>query len=268
MAQELLVRLRQIADQVANLSLHLFFPPLCAGCGRLGEILCPQCAQEVEPVPLPQCTRCGRPQPKATMRCADCARHPQDPLTLTRAAALHLHPLRQAIHELKYQARPELAPLLARYLSAVYALEPWCSLPEPITAVVPIPLHSQRKEERGYNQAELLAENFSNFQHLPMQPTWIERRRETRQQVGLASSERQSNVEGAFYATPAVANQRLLLIDDVYTTGATLRACAAAALAAGAQAVYGLTLAQPPRRTSLPLPNDVPEDISWEHEET
>lgn len=261
MAQELLIRLLGAAEQVTNLGLHLFFPPLCAGCGRLGENFCPQCAQDVEPVPLPQCTRCGRPQPKTTPRCDDCARHPQDPLTLTRAAALHLHPLRQAIHELKYQARPELAPLLARYLSAVYLLEPWCNLREPVTAVVPVPLHPQRKEERGYNQAELLAESFSKSLHLPMQPTWIERRRETRQQVGLAPSERQSNVEGAFYATPAVANQRLLLIDDVYTTGATLRACAAAALAAGAQAVYGLTLAQPPRRATSPLPTDMPENV-------
>jgi predicted amidophosphoribosyltransferase len=81
-----------------------------------------------------------------------------------------------------------------------------------------------------------------------MQPSWLERTRETRQQVGLAPSERHVNVDGAFGAAEAVAGQRLLLIDDVYTTGSTLRACAAAALSAGATAVYGLTLAQPVRR--------------------
>lgn len=262
MAQRLWIRLRQVAD----VGLNLLFPPLCAGCERLGESFCSRCAQDVEPVPLPQCMRCGRPQPKATTRCADCARHPKDPLTLTRAAALHISPLREAIHALKYKAQPELAPLLARYLSAVYAAEPWCNLPQPITAVVPVPLHPQRKEERGYNQAELLAEHFSKAVHLPMQPTWLERKRETRQQVGLGPSERQSNVEEAFCATAAVANQRLLLIDDVYTTGATLRACAAAALSAGATAVYGLTLAQPLRRANPSSP-DVPVDIPWWEEE-
>jgi predicted amidophosphoribosyltransferase len=106
--------------------------------------------------------------------------------------------------------------------------------------------------ERGYNQAELLATTFCHAVGLPLQPTWMERTRETRQQVGLGPSERHTNVAGAFSAAQAVAGQHLLLIDDVYTTGSTLRACAAAALAAGAKAVYGLTLAQPARRAHLP----------------
>jgi ComF family protein len=124
---------------------------------------------------------------------------------------------------------------------------------------VPVPLHPQRLEERGYNQSALLATTFCGAVGLPLQLAWLERVRETRQQVELGPSERHANVEGAFYATEAVAGQRLLLIDDVYTTGSTLRACAAAALTAGAAVVYGLTLAQPVRRMD-PSTSDQPND--------
>ncbi|MCC6454153.1 MAG: ComF family protein [Caldilineaceae bacterium] len=244
MAQRLFARLRH----AARIGLDLLFPRVCAGCGRLGELFCPDCAQAVEAVPQPCCARCGIPLPAPTARCANCQRHAHDPLTLTRTAALHSHPLREAIHAFKYQAQPELAPLLARYLVAVYAQSPWTGLRQPISAVVPVPLHAQRLQERGYNQSALLAAAFSRAVGLPMQPAWLERTRETRQQVGLAPGERHANVDGAFYAAEEVAGQCLLLIDDVYTTGSTLRACATAALAAGATAVYGLTLAQPVRR--------------------
>jgi ComF family protein len=258
MAQPLLTWLRQVTD----IGLQLLFPPLCTGCGRLGENFCASCAQAVEPVPQPQCAHCGRPQPSPTPRCANCRRHPHDPLRLTRTAALYTSPLRQAIHALKYEAQSELAPLLARYLVAVYANEPWCDLTQSITAVVPVPLHPQRLEERGYNQAELLAASFCVAAQLPLQPTWLARIRETRQQVGLGPGERYTNVEGAFCATADVVGQHLLLIDDVYTTGATLRACANAALAAGATSVYGLTLAQPLRQATPP-PSDEFEEFPW-----
>jgi ComF family protein len=247
MAQRLFARLRQ----VAGIGLDLLFPPLCAGCGRLGEVFCPDCAQAVEAVPQPCCAHCGMSQPAPTARCANCRRNAHDPLAFTRAAALHTHPLREAIHAFKYDAQPELAPLLARYLVAVYAEPPWSQLRPPLDAVVPVPLHPQRLEERGYNQSALLATAFSRAVGLPMQPSWLARTRETRQQVGLAPSERHVNVDGAFGAAEAAAGQRLLLIDDVYTTGSTLRACAAAALSAGATAVYGLTLAQPVRRAHV-----------------
>jgi ComF family protein len=141
-----------------------------------------------------------------------------------------------------------LAPLLARYLVAVFAQPPWSMLPQAVTAVVPVPLHEQRLAERGYNQSELLAEHFCRAVELPLQPSWLQRVRETRQQVGLGPNERRANVEGAFVATSNVAGQNLLLVDDVYTTGATLRACAKAAQMAGARSIYGLTLAQPVRR--------------------
>lgn len=239
--------------QATDAGLALLFPPNCVGCGRLGAHLCDACAQTVESTPHPQCVQCGLAQPVPTRRCANCARYGDHSLLMTRSAALHTSPLREAIHALKYESRPELAPLLARYLIAVYAEAPWSTLPQPVDAVVPVPLHEQRLAERGYNQSELLAESFCRAVSLPMQPAWLARIRETRQQVGLGPSERKANVQGAFRALDAVVGKRLLLIDDVYTTGATLRACAAAALDAGAVAVYGLTLAQAVRQQPQPL---------------
>ncbi|MEZ4860776.1 MAG: hypothetical protein R3C14_05690 [Caldilineaceae bacterium] len=164
---------------------------------------------------------------------------------MTRIAALHTTPLREAIHTFKYENRPELAELLARYLVALQMqLDPlWKTWS--VDGVVPVPLHDARLAERGYNQAELLADAFGRKVQLPVHPAWIRRQRLTQSQVGLSAQARQQNVEDAFVAHPAVRGQRLLLLDDVYTTGATMRACAAAALAAGATAVYGLALACP-----------------------
>jgi ComF family protein len=243
MAHDGFIRLRQLFSA----GLDLLFPSVCIGCGRVGELFCASCSQKVEATPQPVCARCGTPQSTPTLRCARCARAGDLSLLYTRAAALHTSPLREAIHAFKYDKQQELAPLLARYLVAIYAEPPWSELPQPVSAVVPVPLHASRLAERGYNQSELLAAAFCRATDLPLQPAWIMRVRETRQQVGLGPDERKANVDGAFEATKDAAGHRLLLIDDVYTTGATLQACAVAALAAGAQCVYGLTLAQPVR---------------------
>ena len=232
--------------QAAAAALDLVFPPQCAGCGAPGRPLCARCAQLVAPVPAEICAHCGRPQPAATALCGQC-RQGHSRLLLARAAALHIHPLREAIHALKYENRPELAQPLARYLVAVFQAAPWDGLPQPIDAVVPVPLHAQRREERGYNQSELLASELCRVTGLPLEPAWLERTQATRQQVGLNAAERRQNVAGAFAAAGSVRGHVLLLVDDVYTTGATLDACAEAATAAGARAAYALTLAIPAR---------------------
>jgi competence protein ComFC len=233
-------------QRITEAALDLLFPPQCAGCGAPGHELCPRCAQSVEPVPAAICARCGRPQPVAVSLCPDC-RTGQTALASTRAAALHTAPLREAIHAFKYQDRPHLAQPLGRYLVAAFQREPWLSLSPAIDAVVPAPLHADRLRERGYNQSELLAAVLCRACGLALEPVWIQRVRATRQQVGLSPAERKHNVAGAFVADPAVRGRTLLVVDDVYTTGATLESCADAALASGARTVYALTLAIPAR---------------------
>jgi ComF family protein len=153
--------------------------------------------------------------------------------------------MRAAIHRYKYENQPELAVPLTRYLLAAFAGDEWAAAREAIDVVIPVPLHPDRFAERGYNQSELLAAEFCRHTKISMQPDWIVRTRQTRPQVGLTATERTENVQSAFVAGPWSAERNILLIDDVFTTGATMQACAMAAKNVGANAVFGLTLAMP-----------------------
>ena len=225
--------------------IDLLFPPACATCGKGGQRICATCAQLVTPVPETICIRCGHVQMVRQVACAQCQAAGPSPLARVRAAALHTSPLREWIHLLKYKQRPDLAPALARYLAAALALSDWDECRARIDTVVPVPLHPQRYRERGYNQSELLAAELCRRAGLVLAPNLLERQKETRAQVGLNALERQANVAGAFAARPAAAGQHILLIDDVYTTGATLHACAQALQEAGASEISALTLALP-----------------------
>jgi len=239
--------------------LNLLFPPICVGCQRMGEIFCSTCSQVVKPIPATICSRCGKIQthvigthagPNARI-CSPCqtliVNQASNTILITqsRAAAIYNHPLRDAIHALKYENCREIAPLLARYLIAAFAKPCWQSIPQPIDAVIPIPAHIQRKTERGYNQAELLATEFCQHIQLDFRPTWVERVHYTQSQVGLNQEERWINVQHAFRAMPEVQGRTILLIDDLYTSGATFNACASAIIEAGGRTVYALALATP-----------------------
>lgn len=149
--------------------------------------------------------------------------------------------MRHAIHQFKYRnlraiAEP-LAELLADYLT---------THPVPGEVLVPVPLHRKRLRERGYNQSELLARQLGKLVKLPVMADGIIRRQHSPSQARAASiSERRSNVKNAFSCgNRSLKNKRIILIDDVATSGATLDACAAALKAAAASSVWGLTLAR------------------------
>lgn len=224
--------------------IDLVFPPRCASCGRAGARICADCAQLVTPAPATVCQRCGRMQAMPSATCAQCA-DADYPLHRVRAAALHLSPLREWIHLLKYEGRRDLGAPLARYLTATLDAPDWAAFCAQLDAVAPVPLHDARRRARGYNQAELLAAGLCRQRRLPLRTDLLRRTKLTDSQVGLNAVERRANVDGAFHAAPACRGLRLLLVDDVYTTGATLRACAHAARAAGAAEVYALALALP-----------------------
>ncbi len=191
------------------------------------------------------CAACDVGVPMLTAFCPPCA------LTLVRAPpqALLVAPffyggaLAAAITRFKYQSRPELArPLSAAIVRALAALEPRPAV------VVPVPLHDSRLADRGYNQAALLARPVARALGTRFGPRVIERVRDTSQQAKLDREARLANLAGAFRVRVPreVLGKRVLLVDDVRTTGATLGACEAALLAAGAAEVTCAVIARAP----------------------
>lgn len=159
---------------------------------------------------------------------------------MARAATLYASPLREAIHAFKYRGVARLGPLLGAYMAGRLRATAGFDV------VVPVPLHPAREARRGYNQATILARTIASRWERPLVLSALVRVRETSPQVTLDLNARRGNVRGAFACVDAaaVAGRRVLLVDDVMTTGSTLDACAAVLKAAGAKQVWGFTLAR------------------------
>lgn len=240
--------MRASLRDLGQLLADLLFPPRCAGCRQPGHLLCSTCEAAIARFPPPCCPRCDLPLAAPAPRCAPCHRGQLADLDGMRVLGPHVAPLREAVHALKYGGRRALGEVLGNRLAAHWQARPG----GPLDGLIPVPLHAERQRDRGYNQAEVLAEGMAPRLRLPVRAALLCRRRATPQQVGLDRQARLQNVAGAFVATPGVAGGRWLLVDDVCTTGATLDACAAALRAAGAESVWAITLARPtpdlPRR--------------------
>ncbi len=190
------------------------------GCGRVDSAWCPRCEDDLNTLPLQLEERLlGGKIPII-------------------ATGDHVDKLQAAIQALKYEnIRALYMPLGNRLIAAMQTLN-WSP-----DGVLPVPLHTERQQQRGYNQAHLLAAYLSDALCLPYHPQAITRTRNTPPQVGLSRQQRLQNMRGAFSADAQfVHGQNILFIDDVCTTGATLAACAQAALKAGALHVAGLTV--------------------------
>jgi ComF family protein len=149
-------------------------------------------------------------------------------------------PLREAMHRLKYRGQTALAVPLGKEMAAY-----WLRNGVPVQVIVPVPLHAARLRQRGHNQASLLARELARLTGLELDEQALIRARATASQVGLSASERRGNVRGAFRCRDGVlSGRRVLLVDDIFTTGATLQAAATALYEGGAGAVQGLTLAR------------------------
>jgi ComF family protein len=220
----------------------LLFPPRCAGCAARGALFCARCEGALAWLRPPLCARCGDALPgpaEPGAECDSCRRTPPAFL-VARSLAAYEGPLRDAIRALKYRQHKAVAEplgaLLARSMPAEVAAG--------VGAAVPVPLHPARLASRGFNQSLLLARHVARALGVPLAPRAIRRVRQEASQAGLGASARRRNVLTAFQPDAGVPGGRVLLIDDVFSTGATADACARALLAAGAGEVAVLTLAR------------------------
>lgn len=221
-------------------AMDALFPPSCAGCGDNGSRWCSSCQQTTPKFSNEKCIYCQK-RIAINGDCQYCSRQHRE-LDALFTWGLYANPLRRALHRLKYRRDLALGEALARNIIEVVVQKGLA-----INLVVPVPLGQSRLKDRGYNQAGLLARPVAIALNLPYRPRAIIRIRETPTQVGLSLMERRHNVAGAFRAIPELVNgRRVLLVDDVLTTGATLNAAAHAVREAGVEAVYGVTVARAP----------------------
>ena len=231
---------RGLWHELSAVALDLMFPARCVGCGRSGDFLCTACRATLQPIEPPFCRRCGRPLSDGGTVCHDCRTAPLA-IAGIRSAYCFQGAIRKAVHELKYSDVTALARPLSHLVAPVVE-----RLPAQVDAVVAVPLHSSRLRSRGYNQAELLARELARSARLPVLAGAVHRVRDTPSQVKVGGREaRRANVRGAFRCDDGrVHGKRILLLDDVCTTGSTLSACAEALSAAGAASVWGVTVAR------------------------
>ena len=241
----------------SQLLLDAVFPPRCAGAQNGCDfwsraVFCAVCARTLQPIAPPFCESCGAPFKhlnQAADVCDKCRAnryHGAPPFVAVRSLYVFEGAIRQAVHRLKYDGKTALsAPLAALMNEFLQQSSTRFVDVEALTHIVAVPLHRRRQRSRGYNQSELLANQLGRLTDVPSNSVLV-RTRPTTPQVELSIRERATNVQGAFALKENVniEGATILLIDDVYTTGATLRECARVLKNGGAAEVYGLTLAR------------------------
>lgn len=241
----MVLALRTVVDGL----LDILYPLRCLICGAWDSpSVCPKCEQGFLPIPEPFCLICGHPDDPSTAPCRLCAAAEAVwggwALSQIRAAAIYIGPMRHGIHRLKYDRVAALAePLGALLANRMVAEEILTEKPD---IVVPVPIAAARARRRGFNQAELLAIPLAEALNVPLVSTAVVRERSAEAQVRLSPDLRRRSVRGdSFVVTEAglIAGKRVLLVDDVFTTGATLNALALCLQAQGAAKVSACALA-------------------------
>ena len=244
--------LTTITSTLYDAALALVYPQACAVChgsveSRRDGVACAACWQATRLFSDEDtlCWKCGAftranvsEDRRKGIRCGQCD---EDSFTAARACGFYEGALRAAVLELKRE--PHVAPRLARLMFTALQREPVNSA----NLIIPVPLHPSRERERGFNQAVLLARELARLSKLPLDEHSVIRRVHTeRHRAGMDSRARRESVAAGFAVrhAEAIAAKRVLLIDDVFTTGATVSACAASLSAACPESVFVLTVAR------------------------
>ena len=230
------------AEQSFHQIVDFILPPHCVSCNKLGQLFCAECQAKIVWMEPPLCSSCGRENVTRNRLCSICKSHQHSSLHFIRATTLFAPPITEIVHHLKYYNSFALARPLAELMARAWAT--W--IPEnTIDLIIPVPLHPEREQTRGYNQSALLAYHLSHMVRRPYDESVLQRIRQTQPQARLNATERKTNVLGAFeFNRGDIAHKHILLIDDVCTTGATLEAAATSLLHAGAKRVSAYCLAR------------------------
>ena len=251
-----LARLTGAARTLFGLALGMALPQLCAACREPveGEGLCGACWSRLSFIAPPYCERLGTPfafDPGPGVLSMEAI---ADPPAYNRArAAVRFDEIaRELVHALKYGDRLDLAPMMGRWMANAGR-----ELTAQADLLVPVPLHWRRQWSRRFNQSAVLADVVAKASGLRVCHAALKRLKATPQQVGLARTERARNVQGAFAVPPEarseVAGRRLVLVDDVLTSGATTEACTRALMRAGAAGVDVLVFARVVAPARVPI---------------
>lgn len=236
---------------ILNFLTKLMFPGSCPVCGEVepqyitgdgNAYICPACERKLQRVRQPVCLRCGKPLGEGGARreyCLDCVKKKHF-FEQGRAVFVYQGAITRSMYRLKYSNRRDYAPVFAK--EAYKELGDWIGRIQP-QALIPVPLHPMRRRSRGYNQAELIAGALSRLTGIPMEKRLVVRKVNTSPQKKLNEQERKNNLKNAFQMSKNIVQlTKVLLVDDIYTTGSTVDAVAETLMRAGIAKVYVLCI--------------------------
>jgi ComF family protein len=227
---------------------QFFLPPQCPCCEKFLEEgqqgVCSDCLSEIRWIVPPFCSICGIPfisKEIDSHPCGACMTH-RKYFTMARALGAFEGSLQEAIYRWKYEGKTHLTPFLAEWMAE--GLNRYWE-PDSLDLLIPVPLHPKRLRQRGFNQALLLVKELSRRTGIPSHKTILQKKKSTIPQVNLSGAEREKGVKGTFHVIgkEELLGKSVLLVDDVYTTGATVNECSKVLLRGGAERIDVLTLA-------------------------
>lgn len=239
-----------ILSEALNHISEVIFPPQCPGCAEIlhpftGQIFCPACNDKIKFITGSICSICGTTFPDSRAEnhlCGDCLEN-KTYFSYARAVFCYETFILNAIHQFKYKRDISIGEMLASFMADF-------SFPDidftDYSLIIPVPLHIKRLRKRGFNQSLVLARAVEHKRQIPVNFSVLKRHKFTLTQTGSNKNERKENIKGAFEVTnkKKIDGKNIILIDDVYTTGATINECAKTLIKAGAQKVAVLTLAR------------------------
>lgn len=227
--------------KLLNKMMEVLYPVTCVFCGAIESSgICSECSDKLVYIGEPRCKCCGKPvRYEEKEYCMDCKRT-VFAFEQGRSLWLHQHPVKGSVYQFKYQNRRIYARVYARELAKSYKklVEKW-----EVNVIIPVPLHRKRRRIRGYNQAEVLAKYLGQELEIPVETNAIYRVKYTAPQKNLDDKERRKNLSKAFQVSDVwKVKQKVLLVDDIYTTGNTIHAITTKLKGSGVEKVYFLTI--------------------------